>query len=173
MRVIHTADWHLGRVLCGVSLLDEQAHVLEQVVSAVSDFRANALLISGDLYDRVVPPPEAVTLFDEILSVLVKEVKVKVIFIDGFQDSPDRLAFAARLLENQGVYARTTLQGSVFVELHDESGPVRVYPIPCADMRTLRQFLGRPDLAHPAEASLALIEKVKRAHKKGIRSVVL
>lgn len=173
MRLLHTADWHLGKVLCGASLVDDQAHALEQLVHIASDFRPSAILISGDIYDRVVPPPEAVSLLDNILSMLVREVKVKVIFIDGFQDSPDRLSFAARLLENQGVHARTTLTGSVAVELMDEHGPVRVYPVPCADLPTLRNFLNRPDLIHPSEATRALVQKVRAAHPEGVRSVVV
>lgn len=173
MRLLHTADWHLGKVLCGASLVDDQHHALEQLVAIASDFHPTAILISGDLYDRVVPPPEAVSLLDEILSILVREVKVKVIFIDGFQDSPDRLSFAARLLENQGVHARTTLTGSVAVELMDEHGPVRVYPVPCADLPTLRNFLNRPDLIHPSEATRALVQKVRQAHPEGVRSVIM
>lgn len=173
MRLLHTADWHLGKVLCGASLVDDQHHALEQLVHIASDFHPSAILISGDIYDRVVPPPEAVSLFDEILSILVREVKVKVIFIDGYQDSPDRLSFAARLLENQGVHAKTSLTGSVAVELMDEHGPVRVYPVPCADLPTLRNFLNRPDLIHPSEATRALVQKVRQAHPEGVRSVIM
>lgn len=173
MRLLHTADWHLGKVLCGASLIDDQRHALEQLVHIASDFHPTAILISGDIYDRVVPPPEAVSLLDDILSMLVREVKVKVIFIDGFGDSPDRLSFAARLLETQGVHAKTSLTGSVAVELMDEHGPVRVYPVPCADLQTLRNFLNRPDLIHPSEATRALVQKVRQAHPEGVRSVIM
>ena len=78
MRFLHTADWHLGRLFHARSLLDDQAHVLDQFVALVRDVRPDAVLIAGDVYDRAVPPPEAVALLDDVLARIVVEAGVPV-----------------------------------------------------------------------------------------------
>src|SRR4249920_1073462 len=90
MRLIHTADWHLGRILHGVHLTEDQAHVLGQFVTLVQDSQVDAVLIAGDVYDRAVPPPEAVALLDKTLERLVRGLKVPVLIIAGNHDSPTR-----------------------------------------------------------------------------------
>ena len=71
MRFLHTADWHLGRVLFNQRLTEDQACLLDQFVTLATDCRPDAVLIAGDIYDRSVPPPEAVSLLDDVLSRLV------------------------------------------------------------------------------------------------------
>src|SRR5690606_24533852 len=75
MRFIHTADWHLGRLFHGVHLTEDQAHVLDQFVACAKDARPDAILIAGDIYDRAVPPPEAVELMSDVLCRLALDVK--------------------------------------------------------------------------------------------------
>ena len=65
MKFIHTADWHLGRLFHGIHLTEDQAHILDQVLDLVRDTRPDAFIIAGDVYDRAVPPPEAVKLLDD------------------------------------------------------------------------------------------------------------
>ncbi len=99
MRFIHTADWHLGRLFHGVHLTDDQRHVLAgQFLDLVRDARPDAVIVAGDVYDRAVPPPDAVALLDELLSRLVLDLKVPTILIAGTHDSPGRLSFGSRLL---------------------------------------------------------------------------
>src|SRR5688572_10741359 len=99
MRFVHTSDWHLGKRLFEASLLEEQAHALEQIFHVCRDERADALIIAGDLYDRAVPPVEAVGLLGDFVARVVKDLAIPVIAISGNHDSPDRLGFAAELLE--------------------------------------------------------------------------
>ena len=106
MRFLHTADWHLGRVYQGLSLLEEQAHLLDQFVELVRQTKPAAVLIAGDIYDRSVPPPEAVRLLDETLTRLVISEKTPVILIAGNHDGPDRLGFGSRLLSEAGLTVR-------------------------------------------------------------------
>ena len=73
MRFIHTADWHLGRNFRGVHLTEDQSYVLADFLRMVTDSRAEAVIIAGDIYDRAVPPTEAVELFDEVLTKLLLE----------------------------------------------------------------------------------------------------
>ena len=93
MRIIHTADWHLGRIFYGVHLTQDQAYVLDQFINLVREAKPDAVVIAGDVYDRAVPPPEAVSLLDETLSRLVIDLKTRVILIAGNHDSPERLGF--------------------------------------------------------------------------------
>ena len=103
MRFLHTADWHLGRVLHGVSLLEDQRHVLEQIIAIARDERPDFLLVAGDIYDRTVPPAEAVDLLGETLERLALDLGLPTFLIAGNHDCPQRLGFAARLLGRSGV----------------------------------------------------------------------
>lgn len=109
MRFIHTADWHLGELFHGKHLTEDQAYVLEEFHKVVKDSGAEAVLISGDIYDRAVPPTEAVELLNDTLDRLLLEAKVKVIMIAGNHDSAQRVGFASKLLEAQGLFVRGNL----------------------------------------------------------------
>ena len=98
MRFLHTADGHLGRHSYNVSLIEEQAHVLRQFVKLAKDANVDAIVIAGDIYDRELPPPDAVTLLDEFLSQVVVGLGIPVVMIAGNHASPDRLNFGAKLL---------------------------------------------------------------------------
>ena len=104
MRFIHTADWHLGRLFHSVHLTDDQQHVLDQFVDLVADVRPAAVLVAGDIYDRGVPPPEAVELLNDVLERIVRGLGVPVVMIAGNHDSPTRLGFGSRLLAAEGLH---------------------------------------------------------------------
>ena len=104
MKFIHTADWHLGKLVQGVYMTEDQRHVLQQLIAAVEEEKPDAVIIAGDLYDRGVPPTEAVDLLDETLERIVVELRTPVLAIAGNHDSPDRLDFATRIMEGQGLH---------------------------------------------------------------------
>lgn len=123
MRFLHTGDLHLGKTFHERSLIQDQEHFLNQLIqellapaeNAASQNAANqsyqALIIAGDVYDRAVPPPEAVALFDSFLTRLKEKLPdLHIIIIPGNHDSPRRLAFAADLLRFQGIHIASTLQ---------------------------------------------------------------
>ncbi len=110
MRIVHTSDWHLGKRLFEASLLEEQAHVLGQIHDVCKDERADALIVAGDLYDRAVPPVEAVALLGDFVGRVAGELGIPIVAISGNHDSADRLGFAAELLERGKVHLRTTLE---------------------------------------------------------------
>lgn len=109
MRLLHTADWHLGRTFHGEPLLDAQAHALDTLVDVARTSSIDAVLVAGDVYDRALPPVEAVRLADEALARLSEICPVVV--ISGNHDSVDRLGFGARVLERGGVHVRTLVAG--------------------------------------------------------------
>ena len=173
MRLIHTADWHLGRIFYQIHLTDDQAYILDQFVDLVRDTAPDAVIIAGDVYDRAVPPTEAVELLDSVLSRLVLEVKTQVIVIAGNHDSPQRIGFGSRLLAGQGLHVVGALSSEPYkVRLQDEHGPVTVYAVPYADPPLVRARL-ETDAARDHNSSMAVIaDCIRKVHPNGERSVV-
>jgi len=134
MRLIHTADWHLGRLFHNVHLTRDQEHVLEQLVTLAAEVRPAAVLVAGDLYDRAVPPTEAVELLDHVFTQLVDRLAIPVIAIAGNHDSAVRVGFGAALLRERGLHLVGELpQAASPIVLRDEHGPVRFTALPFAD----------------------------------------
>jgi exonuclease SbcD len=108
VRLLHTSDWHLGRTLHGESLLEHQSAFLEWLSDLATERGVDAVVVAGDIYDRAVPPPDAVRLLDSALSRL-SGAGVPVLVTSGNHDSAVRLGFGARLAETAGVHLRTRL----------------------------------------------------------------
>ncbi|MCM3757543.1 exonuclease SbcCD subunit D [Sporosarcina aquimarina] len=143
MKIFHTADWHLGKVLQGVSLIEEQRFVLNQFTNAVKEENPDVVIIAGDLYDRSVPPAEAVSLLDELLWKLTVDYKTPVLAIAGNHDSPARLQFGSRLMQANGLHivGKPSEQGGgTTVQVEDEFGPVQFHLIPFADPSVIRNL---------------------------------
>ncbi len=174
MRFLHTADWHLGRVLHGASLLEDQAHVLQQIVGVARENRVDAVLIAGDIYDRAVPPPEAVELLDDILGELVLGVRVPVVMIAGNHDSPGRLGFAARLLREQRLVVETAPRAQPQpVVLGDRAGRVVVVPIPYADPAMVRERVPGADATDHDQVLRTLIRHSRAQLRPDDRAVLV
>jgi exonuclease SbcD len=129
MRLLHTSDWHLGRPLHGQPLLETQARFVDFLVDVVRDQHVDAVLVAGDVYDRAIPPVEAVELFDDALGRLAA-LGVPVVLISGNHDSAGRLGFGSGFFRAAGVHLRTAPGDVAPVLLADEHGPVAIYPIP-------------------------------------------
>ncbi len=143
MRILHTADWHLGRLFHGVHLTEEQAVVLEQLVEMARETRPEVMIIAGDIFDRPVPPAEAVALLDEILSRLVLDLKLPVILLPGNHDSPERLRFGGKLFERQGLFVVTEYLGRHLI-FEDKHGPIDFYVFPYVSLPLLAALLEVP-----------------------------
>lgn len=174
MKILHTADWHLGRIYHGVSLLEDQAHVLDELVALVRAERPDAVLIAGDVYDRSVPPADAVRLLDDTLTRIVVGERVPAIVIAGNHDSPDRLGFGARLLEQAGLTVRGVVAAETApVVLRDAHGEVAVYPLPYVEPSVARHCLEEQSIADHHAALLAQLDGIRRRHDPACRSVVM
>lgn len=163
MRMLHTSDWHLGRTLHGVDLLGHQAAFLDHLVELVCAESVDAVLVAGDVYDRAVPPVEAVALLADALRRLSETAAVVV--TPGNHDSAIRLGFGAELMR-PGVHLRARVADvGVPVLLHDEHGPVAVHALPYLDPDAVRSVLaddGEP-LARSHEAVVgAAMARVRR-----------
>lgn len=133
MRLLHTADWHLGKTLKGHPLLDDQIFILKQIFDIIRDQKIDALIISGDIYDRAVPPVDAVNIFDEILTKLA-EMRLKTLIIAGNHDSASRLNFGSKIFERQGIFiASKDLDTPEIVTLDDKFGKIYFILVPYFD----------------------------------------
>jgi len=172
MRFIHTADWHLGRSFFNVSLIDDQAHVLNQLIDIVSETKPDVLIIAGDVYDRAVPPTEAVKLLDEVLCRLILDLKVPIILTAGNHDSPLRLEFAARLMESHRLYLFGSLSQRLHaIDMHDEWGAVSFFPLPYAEPSQMSDYLHDEGIASHEDAMQHWIDIVKDTCIPGSRTV--
>lgn len=158
MRLLHTSDWHLGRGLHGVDLHDAQQHMLSQIVACVGTHGVDAVLVSGDVFDRAVPPVTSVRLWASALRELSSLIPV--IVIPGNHDSAIRLGVGAELFrEGVHIVAEPSQVGTP-VELRDAHGSVLVYPIPFLDPDMTRHALGTDgdvlDRSHEAVMTAAM-----------------
>jgi exonuclease SbcD len=150
LRVLHTSDWHLGRSLHEEPLLEDQAWALERLHELLRDERPDVLVVAGDVYDRAVPPAEAVSLLDDFLT-RAAALGIPVVAVAGNHDSADRLAFASRLLAARGVHLRGDL-----ARIHEPveiPGKGLVYPAPYVDPEAVRGLAGDESVRGHAAAT--------------------
>lgn len=130
MKFLHTADLHIGKKIFEQSLLEDQKYILDRIYEVAVAERVDAVVIAGDVYDRAVPSAEAVALLDDFLTRLVSK-KIPVLLVSGNHDSAERVSFAERILEGQGLYiAGTYREPPRTVVLEDEYGPVSFVLLP-------------------------------------------
>ena len=130
MKLIHLSDLHLGKRVNEFSMLEDQAFILKQILEIADREKPDGVLLAGDLYDKPVPPAEAVGLLDWFLTELSVR-KIAVFAISGNHDSAERIAFGSRLMGDRGVFLSPVYDGTVEkVEMQDEYGTVCVYLLP-------------------------------------------
>jgi len=173
MRIIHTADWHLGRIFYGIHLTEDQAYVLEEFLEIVKYTKADVVIISGDIYDRAVPPQDAVSLLDDIISRLVRDIAVPVIMISGNHDSPERLNFGSKLFATSNLYIFGKFSPNFLpVTLGDKFGLVDIYPISYLEPSIVREKLNKEEiLTH--ELAFKEILNIIRLNKSLDRRAIL
>ncbi|NLL78925.1 MAG: exonuclease SbcCD subunit D [Clostridiales bacterium] len=130
MKFLHTSDLHLGKTVNGFSMLEDQKFMLQQLLGIAKAEEVDAVVIAGDVYDRSIPPAEAVTLLDAFLEKLA-EAEIPVLMISGNHDSPERLSFGSGLLQRSGIYIQGEVEEPVRqVTLTDDLGPVHFFLLP-------------------------------------------
>ncbi|MGM0526252.1 MAG: exonuclease SbcCD subunit D [Pseudomonadota bacterium] len=141
MRILHTSDWHLGRLFHQLSLLDDQRYCLDQVLQYIEQYKPDVVIIAGDIYDRSIPPSAAVTLFNEFVNQCLTNYKVPIIAISGNHDGAERLGFAANQLKQSGLHLITSFEQMLEpVIIEDQHGPVYFWGVPFHDPAQVAQF---------------------------------
>ncbi|WP_080875020.1 exonuclease SbcCD subunit D [Oceanobacillus timonensis] len=172
MKFIHTADWHLGKLVQGLYMTEDQAYILNQFVEAVEQEKPDAVIIAGDLYDRAVPPVEAVDLLDKTLDRIVNELGIPVLAIAGNHDSPGRLHFGSRLMKEKGYHIIGQLSEDIKpVVLADAFGEVHFHLIPYADPSVVKTLFQEEDIRTHQEAIAFLVGRIKEKMDKDARHV--
>ncbi|HET8603851.1 MAG TPA: exonuclease SbcCD subunit D [Marmoricola sp.] len=174
MRILHTSDWHLGRSFHGQGMLAHQAGFVDHLLEVVESEAVDLVVVSGDVYDRALPPVDAVALAEEAL-VRLAASRARVVLTSGNHDSHQRLGFASRLIDAAGVHVRTHARDvGTPVLLEDEHGPVAVHGLPYLDPDHLREPWQLPTRSHQAAMDEALRRvRADLATRPGVRSVVM
>lgn len=153
MKFLHLADLHLGKRVNGFSMLEDQAHILRQILAILDDEQPDGVLIAGDVYDKSVPSVEAVGLLDGFLTEL-RARGVPVLLISGNHDSPERLAFGGRVMDSCGIHISPVYDGALApVTLHDEFGPVHVWLLPFVKPAHVRRWFPDADIESYTDAA--------------------
>lgn len=172
MKFFHTADWHLGKLVQGVYMTEEQRFILNQFIEAVEIEKPDVVIIAGDLYDRAVPPTEAVALLDEVLEKIVMEMKIPVIAIAGNHDSPGRLHFGSKLMQENGYFiAGQVSKVNEPVVLNDEFGEVHFHLIPFADPSVIKHLYEDETISNHQDAMKKIIETIVETMNEKARHV--
>ena len=158
MKLIHLSDLHLGKRVNEFSMIDDQRHVLDQILRVIDAERPDAVLIAGDVYDKPVPTAEAVALLDWFL-VELSGRELQVFVISGNHDSAERMAFGGRLMEQSGVHLAPVYDGTVARwTLTDEHGPVHLYLLPFVKPVHVRRCFPEREIETYTDAVAAAVE---------------
>ena len=158
MKFIHISDIHLGKRVNEFSMLEEQEAILGQILGIIDAEAPDGVLIAGDIYDKPVPPAEAVGLFDGFLASL-KERRLHVFIISGNHDSPERIAFGSRIMDGAGIHLSPVYNGNVEpISMEDGFGRVNVYMLPFVKPTHVRRFFGDADISSYTDAVRTAIE---------------
>ena len=152
MKFIHLSDLHLGKRLYEFSMLEDQEHILKEILTIIDSETPDGVMIAGDVYDKPVPPAEAVTLFDSFLVSLAKR-RLEVFVISGNHDSPERIAFGSRIMDAAGIHLSPVYSGKVEpVTLTDSFGEVNVWMLPFVKPAHVRRFFPEEEIASYTDA---------------------
>lgn len=159
MRFFHLSDLHIGKRVNGFSMLEDQRHILQQIADLAILHHLDGILVAGDLYDKTVPPAEAVGVLDTFFTTVV-QAGIPVFAISGNHDSPERLGFGSTLLEDTGVHlAAQWTPGRPPVILKDAYGEVAVYLLPYLRPALVRHFCpGSEAVSHQEAVAWALAQ---------------
>ena len=160
MKIIHLSDLHIGKRVNEFSMLEDQKYILSQITDIIDDEKPDCVVIAGDIYDKPIPPAEAVELFDDFI-VSLAERKLKVFIISGNHDSPERLAFGNRLMSGEGIYISPVYSGDTkYFTINDDCGEVRIYMLPFVKPFHVRKHFPEKEINSYTDAVRIAIEQM-------------
>ena len=173
MKFIHTSDWHIGRLFQNISLLEDQCHVLKQIKNYAQVYEVDALIIAGDIFDRSVPPADAVEALDNFLDEIASELELPIIMISGNHDSAKRLGFGAYHMQKSGLYILSDLENvTTPIVIETATGPVHFYGIPYHDPVEVREAFDCKVKTYD-EAHTFLVDQIKQVRDADVPSVLI
>ncbi|MBP3401485.1 MAG: exonuclease SbcCD subunit D [Clostridia bacterium] len=140
MRFVHLSDLHLGKRVKEYSMLEDQEYILTKIINIIDDEKPSGVIIAGDIYDKSIPSAEAVQMFDDFLTRLAKR-NLQVFVISGNHDSPERMSFGSRLMDQSGIHISQVYNGQIEpFAMKDEHGVVNVYMLPFVKPVHVKRF---------------------------------
>jgi DNA repair protein SbcD/Mre11 len=172
VKFFHTADWHLGKLVQGVYMTEDQRHVLNQFIQAIETEKPDVVIIAGDLYDRGVPPTEAVNLLDEVLETIILKLKTPILAVAGNHDSPSRLHFASKIMKANGYNIIGQISKKMEpIVLEDEHGEVHFHLVPYADPSVIRHVFEDEEIRTHNDAMKKITEEITTKMNPNARHV--
>lgn len=166
MKFIHLSDLHLGKKVNEFSMIEDQEYILRKILNVIDNESPDGVLIAGDVYDKSMPSAEAVQLFDDFLYRLSKR-NLQVFVISGNHDSPERIAFGARLMNGSGVHLSPVYEGKVTeVTMQDEYGAVQVYMLPFVKPSHVRRFYPEKEIGSYTDAVEAALSEAPKCREE-------
>lgn len=171
MKFLHLSDLHLGKSVHEFSMLEDQEYILKVILTIAEDEKPQAVLISGDIFDRTVAPTEALRLFDDFLNGLVRR-NIETFIISGNHDSADRLAFASRLMDKSGVHISRVYNGQIApYSLADEFGEINIFLLPFLKPVQVKKIFPEAEINTWTEALATVIQSLSVDESK--RNILL
>ncbi|NDO46559.1 exonuclease SbcCD subunit D [Clostridium sp. MD294] len=160
MKFIHLSDLHIGKKVNEFSMLEDQKYIFEKIISIIEQQNVNGVCIAGDIYDKSIPPKEAVQVFDDFLTKIAKK-NIPVFVISGNHDAAERIAFGAELMKQSSVYFSPVFDGNVNeIILKDEYGEIAIYMLPFIKPATVRPFYSNVEINSYNDAVKIVIENM-------------
>lgn len=174
MRILHTADWHLGKTFRNVSLLDDQRHVLNQIFDTIVDQNTEILIVAGDIYDKPSPPETAIALFSSFIERVYDETEAAIIIIAGNHDSGQRIGAFTKLYDRSRILIRGTLKREEKpLVLEDEHGKVAFSALPYGEIFAARRAFEDEKIRSPEDVLRREVEAARALKPNHARWVVI
>ena len=160
MKLMHLSDLHLGKRVNDFSMLEDQAYILNKIINIIDDEKPTGIILAGDIYDKPIPPAEAVELFDDFLYKLSQR-NIQVFIISGNHDSAERIAFGARLFDKTDIYLSPVYNGTISpIEVHDDFGKLNIYMLPFIKPVHVRRYFPDKEISSYTDAVSTVIENM-------------
>ena len=161
MKLMHLADLHLGKRVNGFSMMEDQEYILNRILEIMEEEQPDGLLIAGDVYDKTIPPAEAVRLMDDFLTAVAAK-HVPVFLISGNHDSAERVAFGHQLMQGSGIWISPVYDGTIrHHTLEDRWGEVNIYLVPFLRPSVVRSFFPDVEIEDYTDALRTIIEDLQ------------
>ena len=173
MKLMHLSDLHLGKRVNEFSMLEDQVYIINKIISIIDDKKPDGIILAGDIYDKPIPPAEAVELFDDFLYKLSQR-NIKVFIISGNHDSAERIAFGSRLFDKSGIYLSPVYDGKISpIELNDDYGKINIYMLPFIKPVHVRRFFPDEEISSYTDAVSTVIKNMNMNMDNDIRNILI
>lgn len=172
MKILHTADWHLGKLVQGVYMTEDQRYILTQLIEAIDTHQPDVLVIAGDLYDRSVPPTEAIQLLDETFQTIIHEKHIPILAIAGNHDGASRIDFGTSLMAASGLHmvGKWTKETQPVI-LSDDNGEIHFWLVPFMDPSEVRFLFEDDDIRTHQQAMEKIVAHIHDQQDPNARHV--